>query len=202
MRPFSTLAFATLIAMAALPVQAADSYKDLALFKSGEFGKGLWRMELLSSSDPRMMQAGKMAGGGMSMCMDAAEGLAKNQSMDEQQCTMKPLRNTREVAEVSMSCKDGSSVHSTLTRESAKSFLIDTDMKPASGKTTTMKARYSYEGECKNKDQVIQMDKKSDACKQMNGMDMSKMAGMCAKLPAEAKAQCEQQMKQMAGMCQ
>ena len=191
------------IGLHAVTAYATDSYKDLALFKSGNFGRGLWRMEVLSSNNPHMMQAQALTNGKVSICMNAADNLEKHADMADAQekCDTKILRNTGELAEVARSCPNGST-HTTITRESDKSFLIDNQMTSSKGKNIQMQARYSYEGACKDTDSVIQMDKNSEACKKMGNMDMTKMAGMCAKLPPDAKAQCEQRVQSMAGMCQ
>ncbi len=203
MRKFTLLLLITAIGMHALPAAADNSYRDLALFKAGTFSRGLWRMEMLSSNDPRMMQANALTNNKMGFCMDAAENLDKHadQESSSEQCSVKILRNTGDVAEVARSCTKSSS-HTVITRESGKSFVIDNQMTTETGKNIQMKMRYSYQGACKSTDSVVQMDKNSEACKKMSNMDMSKMAGACAKLPPETKAQCEQQIKAMAGMCQ
>ncbi|MGE0114924.1 MAG: hypothetical protein AB7T07_08590 [Steroidobacteraceae bacterium] len=179
---------------------AANSLEDLALFKSGGLTQGLWGMELLSSSDPMMTQ-GAAAMGKMNVCVDVAKQMSRNNQLDEQNCTPKVLRNSRDAAEIDVSCKDGSHSHVKIDRESEKSYLLDSSMTSADGKARSFKARYRYEGACKG-DSAIQLDKNSAACKQMGNVDMTKMAEMCAKAPEQYRAQCEQQMKQMGSMCQ
>ena len=179
---------------------SANTLEDLALFKSGGMPQGLWRMELLSSSEP-MLNQGAAAVGKMSVCMDVAKQMAQNSQLDEQNCTPKVLSNTKDGAEVNVSCKDGTRSHLKLSREKDASFLLDSAMTDSEGKARAMKARYTYEGACKN-DSVIQLDKNSAACKQMSSMDASKMANLCANAPEQYRAQCEQQMKQMGNICQ
>lgn len=188
----STLAAATVLAAGALP--------DLNIFKSGGMNKGLWKVQILSSSDPKMMQ-GAGAMGSMGICMDMTEKLVKQDSSDANQCSPTVVKNGSDSAEINVSCADGHKAHVLINRDADKSYVIDSDMTDKSGATRNIKARYTYQGECKG-DSMIQMDKNSAACKQMGQVDMSKMAGMCANLPAERRAQCEQQMKNMMGSCQ
>ena len=169
---------------------AASTLEDLAIFKSGGMTQGLWRMELLSSSDP-MLSQGASAVGKMSICADVAKQMSKNNQLDEQNCKPKLLRNS----------KDGTHSHLKLNRENDKSYLIDSEMTSKDGNKRSLQARYSYEGECKS-DAVIQLDKNSSACKKMSSMDTAKLAEMCAKAPDQYRAQCEQQMKQMSNLCQ
>ncbi len=179
---------------------AANKLEDLAIFKSGGMTQGLWRMELLSSSDATLTQ-GAAAVGKMSLCADVAKQMSKNNQLDEQNCTPKVLRNTKDGAEVDVSCKDGTHSNVKINREGDKSYLVESAMTSSDGKTRSLKARYSYEGACKG-DSVIQLDKNSSACKQMSNVDTAKMAQMCANAPEEYRAQCEQQIKQMGNMCQ
>jgi hypothetical protein len=180
---------------------SAGSLEDLAIFKSGGLTQGLWRMELLSSSEP-MMNQGAAALGKMSMCADVARQMSKNSQLDEQSCTPKVLRNSRDAAEVDVTCKDGAHSHVKVARENDKTYLVDSEMTSKEGKTRAIKARYSYEGECKSTDSLIQVDKDSAACKKMGDVDTAKMTEICAKAPEQYRAQCETQMKQMGNMCQ
>lgn len=179
---------------------AANSLEDLSIFKSGGLTQGLWRMELLSSSEP-MLNQGASALGKMSICADVAKQMAQSNQLDEESCTPKVLRNTKDAAEVDVSCKDGSHSHVKVNREQDKSYVLESAMTDTEGTTRNIKARYSYEGACKG-DSVIQLDKNSNACKQIGNVDTAKMAELCAKAPEQYRAQCEQQMKQMGNMCQ
>ncbi|MGD9843224.1 MAG: hypothetical protein AB7F79_00610 [Steroidobacteraceae bacterium] len=179
---------------------AANSLEDLAIFKSGGLTQGLWRIEVLNSNEP-MLNQGAAAMGKVSFCADVAKKMAENNQLDEESCNPKVLRNSKDAAEVEVSCKDGSHSHTKLNREGDKSYVVDSQMTDTDGKTRSIQARYSYEGVCKG-DAVIQLDKNSAACKQMGNVDLSKMAAMCANAPDQYRAQCEQQMKQMTGMCQ
>jgi hypothetical protein len=179
---------------------AAEGLYKLNIFKSGTLGKGLWQVQVLSTDDATLSQ-GAAAVGKVGICMDVAERLAKQGQLDDQGCTPKIIKDTKDAAEVNVSCTDGQHSHVAINRETEQSYLIDSDMTDKDGKSRSLKARYTYQGECKG-DAAIQMDKNSTACKMMNQVDMSKMAAMCANAPAEYRAQCETQMKSMAGSCQ
>lgn len=188
------------IALLSYAASAANSLEDLAIFKSGGLNQGLWRVELLGSNEP-MVNQGAAALGKMSICVDVAKQMAKNNELDEQNCKPKVIKNTKDAAEVDVSCNDGTHSHVKVDREGDKNYLLDSEMTDSNGKARSIKARYSYEGACKG-DSVIQLDKNSPACKQMNNVDMTKMTAMCAQAPEQYRAQCEQQMKQMGNACQ
>lgn len=177
----------------------AKGLEDLALFKSGGLGQGLWRMELLSSTDATLTQ-GAAAVGKMSICADVAKQMAQNSQLDEESCKPKVLRNTKDAAEVDVTCTDGTHSHVIVNRESDNTYLMDSQL-TQDGKTRAIKARYTYEGACKN-DAVIQLDKNSVACKTLTSMDATRIAALCANAPAEYRVQCEQQAKQLGNICQ
>jgi hypothetical protein len=188
------------IAALAMQTVFAAGMEDLAIYKSGGPSQGLWRMEIISSNDPNMSTAGGLASQ-MAICMDTAKQLSKDlQSSGEQsKCETKIIRNTAAVAEIDAVCPSGKS-HTTVTRDGDKNFVMDMSTTNKEGKERNFKARYKYEGPCKG-DALIQMDKNSEACKQMGNIDLSKMAGMCANMPVEQRAACEQRMKNFATMC-
>jgi hypothetical protein len=181
------------------PAWSAKGLEDLTMFKSGSLGRGLWHMELLSSSDATLTQ-GAAAVGKMSICADVAKQMAQNSQLDEQSCTPKVLRNTKDVAEVDVTCTDGTHSHVTVNRETDQTYVLDSQI-TQDGKTRAIKARYSYEGACKN-DAVIQLDKNSVACKTLSSMDAAKITSLCANSPEQYRAQCEQQAKQLGNICQ
>jgi hypothetical protein len=176
--------------------QAASPLADLKLFKSSHMGQGLWRMELISSDDPQMAM-GAAAMGQTALCMDMAKQAAKNTPAEDPRCTPKVLRNTDSQAEIEVSCKDGTSSRMLMSRESEKSYLMDTTVSK-DGKPRNFKVRYTHAGACKG-DAMVQFDKNSPMCKQM---DPAKMLAGCARLPEASRAACEQQMKGMAASCQ
>lgn len=199
---FATTRFVStvIIALLGAAAQGAEPLSNLAIFKSGGLSQGLWRMEILNSSDPRMAQ-GAAAMGKMNICVDVAKEMAKNHEGGEQDCTPTVVSDSATAAEVAVACKDGSHSQLKIKREGDKNYLLDSVMTGKDGKARTFQARYSYQGACKG-DSVIQMDKNSAACQKMGNVDMSKMAAMCANSPEQYRAQCEQQMKQVATMCQ
>lgn len=177
-------------------VQAAAPLSELKLFKSTPMGQGLWRMELISSDDPRMAR-GAAAMGQTGICMDVAKQMGKNTPAEDPKCSPKVLRNTDSQAEIEVSCKDGASSRMLMTRESEKSYVMDSTVSK-DGKQRSFKVRYTHAGACKG-DAMMQFDRNSPMCKQM---DPAKMLARCASLPESSRAQCEQQMKGLAASCQ
>ncbi len=175
--------------------QAAAPLSELKLFKSTPMGQGLWRMEMISSDDPQMAR-GAAAMGQAGICMDVAKQMGKNTPADDPKCTPKVLRNTDSQAEIEVSCKDGTSSRMLMTRESEKSYLMDTTVSK-DGKPRSFKVRYTHAGACKG-EAMMQFDKNSPMCKQM---DPARMLARCASLPESARATCEQQMKGLAASC-
>ncbi len=177
------------------PGQAAATFSELKLFKSNPVGRGLWRIELISSDDPQMAR-GAAAMGQAGICMDVAREMSRSTPAVDPQCTPKILRNIDSQAEIEVSCKDGASSRMVMTRDSAQGYLLDNTVSK-DGKQRNFKVRYTYAGACKG-DAMMQFDKNSPMCK----MDPNRMLGRCASLPEGARAQCEQQIKGLAAACQ
>lgn len=178
------------------------------MFGNRPMGKGLWKMELLESSNKDMMKnAGAMAG--MGICMDAATEMAQNVQQNpndaKQKCETRILKNTATTAEIEVSCPSGTKVHSTMTAESKDSCLMSMNSTSKNRAPLSMKARYRYAGACKS-DGLIQMDGNSAQCAQIKAQ-LSKMdpATSCGKLTGDRKAACEAQINaaraQMRKMC-
>lgn len=176
--------------------QANHTLSELRLFKSSPLGQGLWRMELVSSDDPRMT-LGAAAMGQAALCIDVAKQIAKNTQAEDPRCTPKVLRNTDTQAEIEVSCKDGGNSRLLMTRENDKSYLMDTTVSK-DGQARNFKVRYTHAGACKG-DSMMQFDKNSPMCQQM---DPARMQAACARLPEASRAPCEQQMKGLAASCQ
>lgn len=172
----------------------AAGVTDLTLFKAGGLAKGRWGIEVLETDRPEMQKA---MGGKMSICADLAEQIRKNAEKDSS-CTPKILTNTASLAEVETTCSDGSRTHAKINKEADKTYLMDLNFTSSDGEKTHSKLRYAYQGECKADDAMIQLDKNSEACKMMSSVDVSR----CQSAPESMRAQCEQQLKQMAKMCQ
>lgn len=175
--------------------QAATPLSELKLFKSNPMGQGLWRMELISSDDAQISM-GAAAMGQAGLCMDVSKQINKHSQVEDPKCTPKVLRNTDSEAEIEVSCKDGASSRMLMTRESEKSYVMDTTVNK-DGKPRSFKVRYTHAGACKG-DTMVQFDKNSPMCR----MDPAKMLGRCASLPEGSRAQCEQQIKGLAAACQ
>lgn len=190
-----------------LPSAFAAELPRLAIFGNRPAAKGLWKMELLESSNKEMLKQAK-AMSSMSFCMDAASEMSQKLSAPKDgkvKCESKIVKNTSSEAEMEMICPNGTKMKVSMTAESKDSYLVKTVSTPKSGEPMTMKARYMYAGACKS-DALIQMDSKSPECQkiraQMSLMDPEKA---CGKLTGNQKAACEGQMKsaraQMEKMC-
>ena len=189
-------ALTSLLLTATVQAQTTAALSELKLFKSAPLGQGLWRMELISSDDPRLAK-GAAAMGQAAICIDVAKQAAKNTPAEDPRCTPKVLQNTDTQAEVEVSCKDGNSSRLLMTRESEKSYLMDTTLNK-DGQSRSIKIRYTHTGACKG-DAMMQFDKNSPVCKQM---DPARMLAGCARLPEASRAACEQQIKGLAASCQ
>jgi hypothetical protein len=183
---------------------ADEGMENLKFFKAGGMQHGKWQMELLEGGDPQMQQ-GMQKMGKMSICMDMAKQMAKDYRHDNAQtnsCTHKVIKDSADSAEVVVTCESGSHIHSLITRDGDKSYIVDANITSKEGKGHHMKARYTYLGECTGEG-VVQFDKDSKACQMMrkntNGTDMT---AMCAKLPEKMREQCVTNMKQAQASCQ
>ena len=200
--------FATVICIAAISftssVLADDTMENLKMFKSGGLQHGKWQVEALEGTDPSMQQMMQRTGK-MSICMDIAKQMAKEYQHDDAQsnsCTHKIIQDSTSTAEVEVDCASGSHVHSIISRDGDKAYIIDGTVTTKDNKTRKIKARYTYQGECTG-DGVVQFDKNSAACKMMReksqGVDM---AAMCARLQGDMRDQCEKNIKNMQASCQ
>lgn len=195
-------AFAAMLLLAT--AHGDEGLENLKIFKSGGMQHGKWQMEILDGSDASMQQMMQRTGK-MSVCLDIARQMAKQYQHDNTQgnsCTHKVIRNTASSAELEADCTSGSRMHSVITREDDKNYLIDGTMTSKDNKIRHLKARYTYLGECSDEG-AVQFDKDSPACKMMRektkGVDMS---AMCARLQDKMREQCEQNIKNMQASCQ
>jgi hypothetical protein len=203
--------FVSLAMFAFCSLSLGQETPKLSIFGNRTSQKGLWKMELLDSSDKSLMANAK-AMGSMGICMDAASEMASelsgkgNKDPKEPKCKSKVVKNTSTVAQMEIECPDGQRNSITITAESKDAFVFDMASTKKTGEKMTMKGRYRYAGECKG-DSLMQFDKNSPQCAQM-AAQMAKMDPnkQCGKLSGDAKANCEQQIKaalgQMAKMCQ
>ncbi|MCC6291265.1 MAG: hypothetical protein IT164_01340 [Bryobacterales bacterium] len=186
----------------------AQDVSKLAVFGGRPPGKGLWKMELLDSSNKEMLKHAKMASG-MGVCMDAAaemnEQWKQNAANPREKCGVKVLQNTASKAEVQVSCPSGTKSHALITAESKDSYLTTSTVTGKDGKEMMIKARYRYAGTCKS-DSVLQMDSNSPQCAQIKAR-LSQMdpATACAHAGGAEKAACVERMKtataQLKKMC-
>jgi hypothetical protein len=214
--------------VAAGPSRAADDeMKKLEIFSDVPLEKGLWRMEILESSDPRIVESSAKMGKA-AICMDVAKeiaegGVDKGDEESDDGCKQTIVRNTASVGEIEVVCEDGDKTTVAITKEGPKVYLFESKRIPGSDETAgdvggaggpggargsvvakaeTMKGRYTYQGPCKG-DALIQMDRDSEACQQMRAqMGPGGAATMCAQVPAEHRAECEKRMKSLTSMCE
>jgi hypothetical protein len=168
------------------------------VFKGVPTQKGSWRVEMLE-----MRRAGKDAPAGigmkgMSVCMDNALQLAKQgrQLGEQHKCKTAVLKDTPNVAQIEAKCEH-SSYRSTITREGPNRYLIEGEGTGSTGEPFSMKARYSYEGACKEGAGPVTLDKGSPQCQRMRNQ-MARMSPdkSCGKLSGDERKMCEAQIQQ------
>jgi hypothetical protein len=106
------------------------------------------------------------------------------------------LKDTPNVAQIEAKC-ERSAYRSTITREAANRYLIEGEGTGSTGEPFSMKARYTYEGACKEGAGPMSLDKNSPQCKRMRDQ-MAKMTPdkSCGKLTGDQRAMCEAQIQQ------
>jgi len=180
-----------------------DAMKKLEVFGDAPLEKGLWRMEIVESSNPALKeQSAKL--GKAAICMDVAREISKGagEEVDDDGCKQKIVSNTSTAGEIEVSCPEGDKTTVKITRAGPKSYLFDTTRTPTEGDPETMQGRYTYQGPCKG-DSLVQMDRDSEACQKMRAqMAGENPAAMCAQLPEEHRPQCEAKLKSMTAMCE
>jgi hypothetical protein len=173
------------------------------MFQGMPKDKGQWRMEILElfvdgKRDTRAPPA-------MTLCTEnlmrqSREQRGSGAAKDDPSCTYRLLKDTASEAQMEMVCKDATS-RVNMKREGPKTVLMESETTGKRG-TTTGKMRYTYEGACREGQAPIGLGRDSEECKQMRaqmgGMDP---ATACAQAGA-GRAACEQQLRQMLGMCQ
>jgi len=157
-------------------------------------------MEILESSNPALVaQSAKM--GKTAICIDVARELSKGKSDDdESDCEQKVVSDTSSSAEILVTCPDGNSTVK-ISRAGDKTYTFNSSRTGKEGDVETMNGRYTYQGPCKG-DALVEMDRDSEACQKMRAqMQGQDLAAMCAKVPEDHRATCEQKMKTFATMC-
>jgi len=175
------------------PLAASDMPTPRVL-RDGGFQKGQWRMEILEMSRGHAGSAGMPAA--MSMCMENAEKIARGGD-DTAGCTYRLLKDTASEAVMESVCRDGTS-RSTVTREGPRRFLMEATQ-TGRGESMSMKARYSYEGPCRESAGPggVSIDRSSPQCQQaLAKAAQINPAAMCADAGAQ-RAMCEEQARGM-----
>lgn len=196
MRNFTTTAVACALLAAPGMSVAAEHAPVPKVFGGAPMQKGAWRIESLDRTTP----------GGTTVCLDSVAKMGRDQESENQEadtCEEQLLKDTPSEAVMETKCED-EAYTTTIRRESARAFLIEVrSHDPAD--PYAMKARYSYEGECKPGAGAVTLDSDSAECRKMRA-NVAQMDP--AKLCADAgpgRKQCEEQMRkareQVESMC-
>jgi hypothetical protein len=179
------------------------------VFSGVPFGKGQWKMEILSS--PHQAEMAKAGMSSVSICMDAAQQMAKTNPMvqsrvekAQDRCTTRVLKDSASQAQMETTCPEGRTL-ATITKQAPRVLLMNTIYTPNKGKPETSNSRMSYEGRCAADSALVKADKNSKMCKDMKSQLAGMNPNMCASLEGQGRAMCEQQLgpalKQMKAMC-
>lgn len=168
------------------------------LMFGNESPRGMWRMEILESSDPASLKASKEMGS-VSVCMDAAVQMGKQVATDlGSRCTTRTLSNTRASAVLETTCAGGRVTRVTMTRESAKALLVAVVESGGTIPASSMKSRYHLEGSCPDgaNSNVLKADKDSPECAEMRAEAAAMTPeAVCGSVPEEQKAACLKQLE-------
>ncbi|MGH8687641.1 MAG: hypothetical protein ACREVQ_08025 [Burkholderiales bacterium] len=204
MRAIIPVALAILLAAPGGPARAdappvPKIYKGLAGAE-----KGQWRMEILEAERAgREAPMGRM--GAITLC---TENLLKPHESEQghpgrSDCKYQLEKDTADEAIIHATCPDSTS-RVQLTRESAKSVLMQIEHKGKSGESA-MKARYTYLGACREGQGAMSLDKDSPACEQMQAraadMDPDKACANAGAQHDQCLARMRAAMQQMQAMC-
>jgi hypothetical protein len=174
---------------------AEDVLPNAKIFKGSSMQKGQWRVDVIDTGSQRGADAKPFKG--MTICLDRAEDITRDPG-SANQCESKLLKDTATIAVIEVTCPD-SNANTTITRESYNSYLMDSTG-VANGKPYTMRARYTFEGECKTAGATIRMDRDSETCRKIREELLTlDPEEECADSPQREK--CEQQIEQMEAMC-
>ena len=202
MRAFIPAAIAVLLAAPLAPVRADEPpvprlYKNLA---SAE--KGQWRMEILEAERAgQTVPSSRM--GAVTLCTENLLKPREHGRGGRSDCTYRMEKDTATEAVIEATCPDSTS-RVMLTRENEKSVMMQVAHHGRGG-DSTMKARYTYLGACREGQGAMSFDKDSEQCRQMRErageMDPAKT---CANSGAQ-REQCESRLRaaiaQMQAMC-
>jgi hypothetical protein len=170
---------------------AADTGKPrLKMYGDRPNPQGLWKMELLEASDPKLMANAKTLAE-TAICMDAALEMGKGVKPSKSDCTQTVLKDTTNEAQIEKHCPDTGTTTMTMKRESKDTILFETIEKGKAGITSAMRGRYHYVGPCKAGDSLVQVDKDSEACQRMRAEAATRNPETeCARLEGTQKTEC------------
>ena len=156
--------------------------------------RGAWKMEMLevNGAPPQGAQA---FASGLTVCMTAAEAMSRSEQANRGRCDARYLENTPERATMEVNCpgEPPSRTRSTVTRDGAGAFRVDTES-VRGDRTDRARVRMTYTGPCDKDAGVISLGKDSPVCRnasaQIAGMEASPRC-------AEDRARCERELTQL-----
>ena len=180
---------ATVLACCAMAAGAAESSRPrLKMFGDRPSPQGLWKMELLESTDQQLMANAKRLSEA-AVCMDAALEMGKNVKPQESPCTQDVVKNTSGEAEVEKHCPGGTTVMK-MKKESKDVIAFETIERGKAGIISTMKGRYHYVGPCSATDNLMKADKDSEVCQRMRVEAAADPETTCGQLEGAEKTEC------------
>lgn len=199
MGPAAALLLTSLLAVAALPSAMADSEPPMPrVFEGVLTQRGSWRVEMLELHYPGKDGPAGINLKGMSVCVDNVVQLVKQgrELGEQRECKTTVLKDTPNVAQIEATC-DRSSYRSTITRAGPSRYLIEGEGTSSTGASFSIKARYRYEGACKEGAGVVTLEKNGPQCKRIRDQ-MAKMSPdkSCGKLTGDQRKMCEAQFQQ------
>jgi hypothetical protein len=193
------------VAPFAAPALAAD-FPIPKVMSDAPPDRGKWRMEVLQADGVDAAAMQKQMGTDVTVCMTAAEAVARRESGREQ-CDTRVVEDTPALAVVEVECPGTPPVRtrSSITREGDRAYLIATEARRASG-LLRMKMRMSYAGTCGAGDSVVSLGKDSAVCREArakiasgeaarqcasSGMDPAKCEATLAAAQARIESLCK-----------
>lgn len=169
---------------------AADTGKPrLKMFGDRPSPQGLWKMELLEASDPKVMANAKTLAK-TAICMDAAMEMGKGVKPSKSDCTQTVRKNTSAEAEIEKHCPEVGTTVMTMRRESKDTIFFETVERGNAGVTSMMRGRYHYVGPCGAGDSLMKVDKDSEVCQRARAEAAAGPEASCAGLEGAQKAEC------------
>ena len=203
MRAFIPAALVALLAAPLAPVRADEPpvprlYKGLASTE-----KGQWRMEILEA-ERGGQPAPSSRMGAITLCTENLLKPRERGHAGRSDCTYRMEKDTATEAVIDATCPDSTS-RVMLMRESDKSVLMQVAHHGRDG-DSTMKARYTYLGACREGQGAMSFDKDSEQCKQMREraaeLDPAKTCANSGAQREQCIARLRAAVAQMQAMCQ